>query len=206
MDEVVSLLRRAIELLSKEQQIRSRKELSTPLEVGHRRKIAWGSKVSPVFRERVWWIADTLKLNPDDLMACIAWESGETFSASVRNAAGSGATGLIQFMPSTAEALGTTTSDLSRMTAEDQLNYVYKYFRPYSGRLKNLGDIYMAILWPKGVGQPDSYVLWDKSKMPTTFRQNAGLDVNKDQRITRAECLSKILGKLSKGLQPENIG
>lgn len=206
MDEVISLLRRAIELLSKEQQIRSRKELSTPLEVGHRRKIAWGSKVSPVFRERVWWIADTLKLNPDDLMACIAWESGETFSASVRNAAGSGATGLIQFMPSTAEALGTTTSDLSRMTAEDQLNYVYKYFRPYSGRLKNLGDIYMAILWPKGVGQPDSYVLWDKSKMPTTFRQNAGLDVNKDQRITRAECLSKILGKLSKGLQPENIG
>lgn len=206
MDEVISLLRRAIELLSKEQQIRSRKELSAPLEVGHRRKIAWGSKVSPVFRERVWWIADTLKLNPDDLMACIAWESGETFSASVRNAAGSGATGLIQFMPSTAEALGTTTSDLSRMTAEDQLNYVYKYFRPYSGRLKNLGDIYMAILWPKGVGQPDSYVLWDKSKMPTTFRQNAGLDVNKDQRITRAECLSKILGKLSKGLQPENIG
>jgi hypothetical protein len=171
-----------------------------------RRKIAWGSHVSPVFRDRVWWIADTLRLNPDDLMACMAWESGETFSASVKNAAGSGATGLIQFMPSTAAALGTTTTALSLMSAEDQLTYVYKYFRPYAGRLNNLGDIYMAILWPSGVGKPDSYVLWSKGGAPTTFRQNAGLDVNKDGTITRAECLSKILGKLAKGLQPENLG
>lgn len=171
-----------------------------------RRPIAWGAKVSPLFRERVWWIADTLKLNPDDLMSCMAWESGESFSPSKRNMAGSGATGLIQFMPSTARGMGTTTAALARMTAEDQLNYVYKYFRPFVGRLNNLGDIYMAILWPKGVGKPDSYVLWDKGKMPTTFRQNAGLDVNKDGRVTRAECLSKILQKLSKGLQPQYLG
>lgn len=171
-----------------------------------RRPIAWGAKVSPTFRERVWWIADTLRLNPDDLMACMAWESGESFRPDIKNAAGSGATGLIQFMPATARQLGTTTAALAKMSAEDQLNYVYRYFKPYAGRLNNLGDIYMAILWPKGVGKPDSYVLWDKGKMPTTFRQNAGLDVNKDKRITRAECLQKILGKLSKGLQPNLLG
>jgi hypothetical protein len=136
----------------------------------------------------------------------MAWESAETFSPDIKNAAGSGATGLIQFMPSTAVGLGTSTAKLAAMSAEDQLNYVYKYFRPYNGRLHNLGDIYMAILWPKAVGKPDSYVLWDRSKMPTTFRQNAGLDVNKNGQVTRAECLKKVNGKLVKGLKPANMG
>lgn len=170
------------------------------------RKIAWGSKVSPTFKERVIWIADTLGCSASDLMACMHWESGGTFRADIKNAAGSGATGLIQFMPSTARGLGTTTDALAKMTPEDQLNYVYKYFRPYAGRLKNLGDLYMAILWPKGVGQPDHYVLFDKKKTPTTFRQNAGLDVNKDGLVTRAECLVKVNERLARGLLKENVG
>lgn len=170
------------------------------------RKIAWGAKVSPVFKERVLWIADELGCSPDDLMACMHWESGGTFKPDIKNAAGSGATGLIQFMPSTARSLGTTTDKLARMTAEDQLNYVYKYFQPYAGRLKNLGDLYMAILWPKGVGKPDHYVLWDRKKMPTTFRQNAGLDVNRDGLVTRAECIVKVTERLARGLRPENLG
>jgi hypothetical protein len=200
VEQVIRLLKQATALLEGSEQTEvSPSPAST-------QKIAWGSKVSPLFKERVLWIADTLRLNPDDLMACIAWESGESFSASIRNAAGSGATGLIQFMPSTAVSLGTSTAKLAAMTPEDQLNFVYKYFRPYAGRLKNLGDVYMAILWPKGVGQPDTYVLWDKESKPTTFRQNAGLDINKDARITRGECLAKITQKLSKGLLPSNIG
>lgn len=172
-----------------------------PQEVSDNRSIAWGSKVSPVFKERVLWIADSLGTNPDYLMACMAWESAETFSADIKNAAGSGATGLIQFMPSTARGLGTTVADLALMTAEDQLKYVYKYFEPYAGRLSNLGDVYMAILWPKGVGKPDHFVLFDKGKSPTTFRQNAGLDVNRDGLVTRAECLVKVNEKLAKGLK-----
>lgn len=158
--------------------------------------VIWSAKVSKVFLDRLQWIADQLGLPKADginmLMACIAWESGRTFSPSIRNAAGSGATGLIQFMPSTAKGLGTTTDKLALMSAEDQLNYVYKYFLPYKGRLKNLGDVYMAILWPAGVGKADSYVLWNKKTKPTTYRQNAGLDVNKNGEITRAECLVKI--------------
>jgi hypothetical protein len=169
-------------------------------------KMAWGAKVSPVFRERVRWIADNLGCSADHLMACMAWESAETFRSDIKNAAGSGATGLIQFMPSTARSLGTTTAKLAAMTPEDQLNYVYKYFQPYAGRLNNLGDVYMAILWPKGVGKPDHFVLFDKKKMPTTFRQNAGLDVNKDELVTRAECLVKVHQKLAKGLLPKNLG
>lgn len=170
------------------------------------RKIAWGSKVSPVFKARILWTADALGCDPNYLMACIHWESGGTFSANIKNAAGSGAVGLIQFMPSTAKALGTTTERLGAMTAEDQIRYVYEYFKPYAGKLHNLGDIYMAILWPKAVGKPDHYVLFDRSRTPTTFRQNAGLDVNHDGLVTRAECLVKINERLARGLLPENLG
>ena len=161
------------------------------------REIAWGAKVSRTFKDRVLWIADTLRVNPDDLMSCMAWESGETFSPSKKNMAGSGATGLIQFMPSTARALGTTTDELAALSAEDQLNYVYKYFKPFDGRLNNLGDVYMAILWPKAVGKDDNFVLFDKG---VAYRQNAGLDVNKNGAVTRGECLVKIKDKLAKGL------
>lgn len=168
-------------------------------------RLCWGARVSPTFRARVHWIAHDLGLKADDLMACMAWESGETFSPAIRNGAGSGATGLIQFMPKTAISLGTTVERLAGMAAEDQLNFVYKYFRPWKGRLQNLGDIYMAILWPAGVGQPDSYVLWEKGARPTTYRQNAGLDSDKDGRITRAECLGKIREKQARGFQPGNV-
>ncbi len=109
-------------------------------------------------------------------------------------------------MPSTARGLGTTTAALAKLSPEDQIRYVFEYFKPFKGRLNNLGDVYMAILWPKGVGKPDHYVLFDRSKAPTTFRQNAGLDVNRDGLVTRAECLVKINERLAKGLRPENLG
>jgi hypothetical protein len=162
------------------------------------RPIAWGAKVSSVFRDRVWWICDTLQFNPDDLMTCMAWESGRTFSPSKRNLAGSGATGLIQFMPATARSLGTTTDKLAAMTAEDQLNWVYKYLRPWGGKVKNLSDLYMTILWPKAVGQPDDYALFTGG---VAYRQNAGLDTNKDGKVTKAECAAKLYALKAEGLR-----
>lgn len=203
MDEVVALLKQALSLL---EGYDVPQEAPAPIVLQRSADMAYGAKVSPLFKERVFWIADQLGVAPSDLMACMHWESGGTFSSTVRNAAGSGATGLIQFMPSTAAGLGTSTSALARMTPEDQLNYVYKYFRPYAGRLRNLGDLYMAILWPKGVGKADVYVLFDRAKTPTTFRQNAGLDGNKDGLVTRGECLIKIKQRLVDGMQPHNLG
>ena len=164
-------------------------------------KLAWGAKVSPAFRVRVREIAADLRCEPSNLMACIAWESGETFSASVGNMAGSGAVGLIQFMPSTAVGLGTTTAALAAMTPERQLDWVAKYFRPYQGKLATLADLYMAILWPAAVGRPLDSALWDKASRPTTYRQNAGLDANRDGIITKAECAGKVYAKLEKGMQ-----
>ena len=203
--KVISLLETALSLLraGEENLTSASEDVSYGVQGQVRRQIAWGSKVSPLFRERVWWIADTLRLNPDDLMACIAFESGRTFKATVRNAAGSGAIGLIQFMPNTAVSLGTSTTKLAGMTAEDQLNFVYRYLRPYAGKLNSVEDLYMSILWPKAVGQPLDYPLFTGG---ISYRQNSGLDSNKDGKVTKREAAAKVRKVLEEGLLPRNLG
>lgn len=175
----------------------------------YHKQIAWGKKVTQLFKEKVLWIVDDLKWPEqaaDWLMACMAFESGESFRSDIRNGAGSGAVGLIQFMPSTASALGVDVPTLAKMSPEAQLFYVHKYFKPYKGRINSLSDLYMAILWPVGVGKTDSYILWDKKTKPVTYRQNSGLDVNKDLVITKGEAAKKVSEKLARGLLDENKG
>lgn len=118
------------------------------------KKIAWGAKVSGAFKTKVIEICEFLDLAPDYLMSCMAFETGESFSPSIKNAAGSGATGLIQFMPTTAKGLGTTTEKLAKMSAMEQLDYVKKYFAPHRYKLKKLEDVYMAILYPAALANP----------------------------------------------------
>lgn len=171
----------------------------------------WGAKVSDTFLDRLCWIVDDLDIghNTEDgagkMMGAMGWETGRTFKASIINKAGSGATGLIQFMPDTAEALGTTTSALAKMSEEGQLNYVWKYFAPYKGKLKELSDIYAAILWSKGVGKPETFMYWDKATKPTTYRQNSGIDMNKNGQITKAEATAKVTKLYEEGFKPGNV-
>lgn len=171
--------------------------------------LAWGAKVSEAFSNRIRILAEDLLMpqeGPSWLMACIAWESGETFSPSIKNGAGSGATGLIQFMPATARGLGTSVEQLACMSAVEQLEFVAKHFRPFKGKLNQLSDVYMTILWPVAVGKPESHVLWDRYTRPTTYRQNAGLDGDKDGMITKAEAAFKVYEKLVKGYRPGYCG
>lgn len=172
---------------------------------GHRRTIAWGQRVSQTFRDRIVWAADHLSIDVSDLMAVIAFETAETFRADKRNLAGSSGTGLIQFMEATAKALGTTTAALAAMTAEDQIVYVYRYLLPYKGRMTTLADVYMAVLWPRAIGMPASYVLWDQDGSPLAYRQNAGLDANDDHAVTKAEAAAKVAQALVRGQRPENL-
>jgi len=167
--------------------------------------LAWGAKVDLAFRARARGVAANIGVDPSDLMTCMAWESGRTFSAAVKNMAGSGATGLIQFMPTTAISLGTTVALLAGMTAVQQLDYVEKYFIPYKGKLHDLGDLYMAILWPPAIGKPLEYVLWDQDTRPTTYRQNSGLDIDKDGNITKAECCAKLFAMKAEGMKVGNV-
>jgi hypothetical protein len=160
-------------------------------------EIAWGKKVSGAFKSKVIDISGNLGCDPSHLMSAMAFETGETFSPSIRNKQ-SGATGLIQFMPATAKSLGTTTSDLASMSAVDQLDFVKQYLKPFKGKMSTVSDVYMTILFPKAVGKPEAFVLF---KVPTTaFQQNKGLDANKDGQVTKGEAAAKVHAKLVKGL------
>ena len=44
-----------------------------------------GKKVSLEFKEKVIEICINLKINPDFLMSCMTFETGETFSASIKS-------------------------------------------------------------------------------------------------------------------------
>ena len=151
-----------------------------------------GKHVTPEFKKKVVEICNKLGIKPDDLMAVMAFESwlDPTTTNSI------GATGLIQFLPSTAKELGTTTYALRNMTAVKQLDYVYEYYKPLAGKMKTLGDIYMAVLAGKyspSIGKPDSHVLWSKGSR--TYEQNKGLDINKDGNITKGEATQKVIDR-----------
>ena len=170
------------------------------------RTIAWGAKVSPEFKLRVFLLCDNLgwtAAHANWLMACMAFETGRTFSPRVRNP-GSSATGLVQFMDATARGMGTTTAKLANMNAVEQLGWVERYFRPNASRIKSLEDMYMAILWPRGVGQALEYVLWKTGTR--AYVVNRGLDKNRDGKVTKREAAAKVREQLEIGLQMGNAG
>lgn len=168
-------------------------------------EIAYGKhpKLVPGFKGEVITLSAELGCDPSHLMAAMAFETGETFSPSIKNKL-SGATGLIQFMPKTAQGLGTTTDDLAQMTAVEQLAFVRKHFLPFKGKLHTLPDVYMTILFPVAVGKPAAHVLF--SKPSKRYEQNSGLDANKDGTVTKEEAAAKVQAKLVRGMKDEFRG
>ncbi|GIW59553.1 MAG: hypothetical protein KatS3mg087_0619 [Patescibacteria group bacterium] len=151
------------------------------------------SKLSGDFLQEVSALSARLGIPPEWLIAVMGFETGGTYSPSKRNPL-SGATGLIQFMPSTARSLGTSTNALAKMSQSQQLKFVEKYLSPYKGRFNSLEDLYMSVLMPAGVGKGANY------KLPGwAYRQNSGLDINKDGAISAAEATSKVRDYLPKG-------
>ncbi|NNF80864.1 MAG: lytic transglycosylase [Rhizobiales bacterium] len=157
------------------------------------------------FKAKVRTIANKIQCNPHHLMAVMAFETGRTFSPSVRNPRGS-ATGLIQFISSTANALGTTTTKLAAMTAVEQLDVVEAYFKMQARgrRFERLSDLYMAVLFPVAIPKPDGAALFKRGTR--NYSSNAGLDINNDGIVTKGEAAAKVRQQLERGLRPENRG
>ena len=146
-------------------------------------------KTSHAFRAKAVEVARRLEMDPNHLMLIMSFETRGTFSPSERNRY-SGATGLIQFLSSTARNLGTTVEKLAAMSAEEQLDWVERYLRPFSGRLKTIQDAYMAVLWPRAIGKPADYVLWRKGTKEYT--QNAALDASGKGYVTADDAVRKV--------------
>ena len=109
------------------------------------------------FQNKVGDIADKLGVEAGDLISLFGLETGGKYDPSIQNSIG--ATGLIQFMPRTAKRLGTSVEALARMSALQQLDYVYKYLdrgvRPY----KNVTDLYMQIFYPRARSEGEDFVI-----------------------------------------------
>jgi hypothetical protein len=148
--------------------------------------------LTQTFLHKVEAIERRLGMPEGSLLAVMRFETGGTFDPAEKNRAGSGATGLIQFMPKTAKGLGTTTTDLAQMTPEDQLDYVEKYLTPYKGRMKTLKDAYLAVLYPAAIGKSAVTPLFRQDLQPKAYAQNAGLDRDKKGVVTVGDALAAV--------------
>ncbi|HVI58228.1 MAG TPA: LysM peptidoglycan-binding domain-containing protein [Luteimonas sp.] len=154
--------------------------------------------VTPAFIREVEAMAARLGTKPEYLMAVMSFETGGSFSPGQKNNAGSGATGLIQFMPGTASGLGTSTSALARMSSVEQLAYVEKYFMQragaHNGKLSTLEGVYTTVLYGSPKADPSS-TLWSSGS--SAYSWNKGLDRNGDGRITAGEAANAVRGRVT---------
>lgn len=115
---------------------------------------------SPEFFNKLKSISERLGVSTSDLLRIMTYETKGTLNPAIQNDIG--AVGLIQFMPSTARELGTSTAALKKMTAVQQLDYVEKFYRNNGVTAgMGLGDLYLMTFMPAAVkdNKPDDFVL-----------------------------------------------
>lgn len=152
------------------------------------------------FVNKITQVSTDLGINPNWLMAVINFESAGTFSPSVENSI-TGATGLIQFMPNTAQSLGTSVSALAAMSAVDQLDYVKNYYKQFKSKINSYIDLYFATFFPAAIGKPGNYILETSSIPPGVIAaSNPIFDINKDGVISKQEVEQVMLGKIPANL------
>ncbi len=115
------------------------------------------------FQEKLRAVCSYLSVDPEDMKKVMMKESG--INPKARNRI-SNATGLIQFMPSTARSpqIGTTVWLLRWMSGVEQLTYVQKYYEPYKWRLNSAEDLYLATFYPAAIWKGDDFVMWSEPK------------------------------------------
>lgn len=111
-------------------------------------------------------------LDPAKIRHVMGPETAGTMSAGARNPQ-SGATGLIQFLPSVARSLGTTTDELAKMSSTEQLPYVMRYLSERGVTSDSpQSDYVLAVAAPAFVGREPHAVVYRKGTK--AWEQNPG--------------------------------
>ena len=137
-------------------------------------------------------IAYELGVEPVYLYKLIYDESkGDTKAYNKR----SGATGIIQWIPSTARKYGTTTKSISKMSLTGQLYLARLYFKDtFPKNYKTYHNLRLAVLCPMAIGKSNHYVIADSTtnygRKVLKYYQDTN-DVNQDGVITVEELLYK---------------
>lgn len=111
-----------------------------------------------LFFKKLISTSDTLGVKPEWLLKVICKESRANPKAINPH---SKATGLIQWLPSTARDLGTSINDIYHMSIEEQFDLSIKYFRRQNvlHKVSSYEDLYLAVFYPKAVGMNDDYII-----------------------------------------------
>jgi len=142
------------------------------------------------FIKAVEEMAARLKLDPNKLLNVMAFES--RLNPKAKNPKSS-ATGLIQFMDDTAEALGTTVEKLQGMGAIEQLKYVEAYFKQFRNLADTQEAIYTAVLAGRPVADPEALLFKEGGKRTgRAYTANRALDTDRSGRITAGEATAKV--------------
>lgn len=149
------------------------------------------------FIAKVIKVAAYLKVQPEHLMFLMWFETAKTFNPAIQNKT-TKATGLIQFMPSTAKFLGTTVEELKLMSNVQQMDYVQKHLGIFKGKYKDWLDLYCGIFWPAAVGKPDNYVISSR----IVAKQNPIFDIDKDGDIEKVEIRTALLRQIPTVYKP----
>lgn len=129
------------------------------------------------------------------LLPVVAMESG--FYPKIKNKK-SGATGLIQFLPSTMRGFGYEPHEFDQLSLNDQLILVESYFKKTARhrtrggttedlreQIYSITDIYLLVFYPKAWNKSDSSTLF---KFPMkAYKNNTLYDLNDDEVVKKKE-------------------
>lgn len=147
--------------------------------------------------EKINQVAYNLNIDPVWLTAVMYFESGKTFSPSKTNNIGS--VGLIQFTRDkagvnykTIQGKRYNLSDLAKMSFNEQMNVVQKYYEEVIKSTKKVPqsfiDTYLVTFFPLAVGKDDNFVFESKCLSRALIaKQNPIFDLNKDGKVTKKE-------------------
>jgi|LauGreDrversion4_2_1035121.scaffolds.fasta_scaffold50471_3 hypothetical protein len=137
----------------------------------------------PTFDGKLNKVAEALGVDPAHLRKIIRFETAGTFSPTSHDP-WNVSVGLIGFTEQTARGLGTSKAELAKMTAVQQLDYVYKFYKRNGLRPgSDVGTMYMLTFMPAYAYAPDSKVLGKKNggkldntglSMHMVWKQNPG--------------------------------
>lgn len=170
------------------------------------------------FTDEIAYAAE-LGVDPVDWIRPLMNESDLSYKA--HNATGD-ASGIFQAMPQTLRNLGFPGDwhEFVKLDADKQLPWMRKYYAPYKGKLVNATAVYMATFtpaWIPGANNPDFIICARDGSMfggrPSAvdahtsqlwYKQNRGLDVDNDGRITVSD-LTAAIARADRGPRWEEI-
>lgn len=128
-----------------------------------------------------------LGVDPNWLMYVFFKESGLNPSATnnyYTYSDGSHAVGLNQMTTKAFQEVGYpgTWEDFRNLSGTDQMDWIYKYFKPYAGRINNFKDLYLINFYPAYLGKDLT------TQFPySVVRANPAFDTNGDGQLTLGE-------------------